>query len=142
LRRKAKFALAFIALGSIAAASQIGVQVADPEPGFSDPPAMAANPVDPGPAPPGATGPLAAAPVTSANSQSASRQPAPSEATGALTIKPPQQQLIAVPKKPRKAARSQNRRREPDNYDAYAWRPPRVDYGSPRGYGYFWRHGW
>jgi hypothetical protein len=47
-------------------------------------------------------------------------------------IKPPSQQLIAAPEKLRKAVRRQDRRRDGDWYDEYAWRSERAHYWNRR----------
>jgi hypothetical protein len=57
-----------------------------------------------------------------------------------MTIKPPQTQVLATPKKAKKTARSKKRPRDRDWEDAYAWRPQRAETWEPRGYGsHFWR---
>jgi hypothetical protein len=165
LRRTAKVALVVSVLATVAAASQIVVQIADrSEPSASDSSAIAAIPFDPyrDPVPANIASP--AAPPASANAQPVSPRSAPSvsprsaplEASASMTIKPPQTQVLATPKKPRKAARSQTRRRDRDpyddyaprrrdrdEYDAYAFRRRGGSFG-PRdyGYSYFWRPGW
>jgi hypothetical protein len=149
LRRVAKLALALIVLASMAAASQLIVAIAQHEPNTGDAPALAALPFERDPAPAGLASPAPLAPSAGAQpvspraAPSVSPRAAPIEASAALTIKPPQTQLITPPKKPRKAARSHNRRRDRDPYDAYAT-PRRGDSSSPRDYGYshFWRPGW
>jgi hypothetical protein len=156
LRRVAKLALAFIVLASMAAASQLIVAIAQHEPNTGDAPALAALPFEPDPAPAGLASPAPLAPsagapsVSPRSAPSVSPRSAPIEASASLTIKPPRTQLIAEPKKliaspktPRKAARSQPRRRDRDPFDAYA-SPRRADSWSPRDYGYshFWRPGW
>jgi hypothetical protein len=145
LRRTAKFALVLILLASMAVASQMVVQIADRDVDTHRAPAIAAVPLDPTPAPTAAV--LSpAAPAKSADPRSVSSPRAPAEAAASMTIKPPQTQLIAAPKKAKKTARSQQRRRErdwQDAQDAYAWRPQRADSWEPRGYGHhFWRPGW
>jgi hypothetical protein len=149
LRRVAKLALAFIVLASMAAASQLIVQIAQHEPNTGDAPALAALPFEPDPAPAGLASPAPLAPsagvqsVSPRSAPSVSPRSAPIEASASLTIKPPRTQLIAAPKKPRKAARSHNRRRDRDPYDAYA-SPRRGDSFSSSDYRYhhFWRPGW
>jgi hypothetical protein len=145
----AKLTLAFIVLASMAAASQLIVAIAQHEPNTGDAPALAALPFEPDPAPAGLASPAPLAPsagvqsVSPRSAPSVSPRSAPIEASASLTIKPPRTQLIAAPKKPRKAARSHNRRRDRDPYDAYA-SPRRGDSFSSSDYRYhhFWRPGW
>jgi hypothetical protein len=170
LRRIVRFGLALIVLGSIAVASQTVVQIADREPGFLDGSATSAIPLEPGTvsptASPASTAALAesrtsppvrvaspvspavrvespTAPAVSTRSQSDLALATPIDATALATASPSQQKSIARSKKPRKTVRNNNRRRDRDLYDAYAWRPPPGDYRSRRfDDEHFWRPRW
>ncbi len=170
LRRLAKFGLALIVLGSIAVASQTVVQIADREPDILDRSATGAVALDPGtvshtasaaataalaesraspalkvaaPASPAVRVAAPDAPDVSTRSQSELATATAINATASVAAKPAKQQSIARSKKPKKTARNNNRRRDRDLYDAYAWRPPPGDYRSRRfDDEYFWRPRW
>ena len=135
LRRKVRFALAIIVLASTVGASQIVVQIANRESNTDDGLAIAAMPLDYSAARSISVG-SPPSPAVSAESQSDSAHAALIDATASVVAKPPRQQSIAAHKKPRKAVHNQNRRRDRDRYDAYAWRPQRAAYGSQRSYGH------
>jgi hypothetical protein len=156
LRRKAKLVLGFLVLGSIAAASQMVLPGTDREPGVNNGPVAAGRSSDPAPV---SSGVVAAPAIAAQRAQSqptapepaavrteppsVSPQRAPMEASASATIKPPSQQLIAMPKKPRKPARRQERRRDRDEHDAYAWRRERAEHwGRPIYRSHFWPPGW
>lgn len=83
------------------------------------------------------------APAVSTHSQSDLALASPVDATASAAAKPSQQKSIARSKKPRKTVRNNNRRRDRDLYDAYAWRPPSGDYRSRRFDDvHFWRPRW
>ena len=151
--------LAFIAFGSIAAASGVVLQMAGYEPDSNGSSAIAAAPLDPA-ATPRTSLAAPASPAVSAPKVSPST-PAQAERVAARTVAAPEPAPLAAPepaisaaaepvmsaatesssppvaaaKKPKnRAARSQGRR-DRGWYDAYAW-SPRAGYGRGRGYGH------
>ena len=157
LHHKLGLVLAFIAFGSIAAASGVVLQMAGHEADSNGSSAIAAAPLDPGathptslaaPASPSVSAPEVS-PSTSAQAARvaartvAAPEPAPLAgpepvisaesvmSTATESSSPP----VAAAKKPKnRAARSQSRR-DRGWYDAYAW-GSRADYGRGRGYGH------
>ena len=157
LHHKLGLVLAFIAFGSIAAASGVVLQMAGHEADSNGSSAIAAAPLDPGathptslaaPASPSVSAPEVS-PSTSAQAARvaartvAAPEPAPLAgpepvisaesvmSTATKSSSPP----VAAAKKPKnRAARSQSRR-DRGWYDAYAW-GSRADYGRGRGYGH------
>ena len=158
LHHKLGLVLAFIACGSIAAASGVVLQMAGHESDSNGSSAIAAAPLDPGathhptslaaPASPAVSAPKVS-PSTPAQAARVLQRPRGARAdsvcgaragymgrrpgTVAATASPPPP--VAAAKKPKnRAARSQSRR-DRGWYDAYAW-SPRADYGRRRGYGH------
>jgi hypothetical protein len=155
LHHKLGLALAFIAFGSIAAASGVVLQMVGHEPNSNRSSAIAAAPLDPAathptslaaPASPAVSAPKVS-PSTPAQaarvaaSAVAAPEPAPLTAPEPVISEEPVMSAatespsppVAAAKKPKnRAARSQSRR-DRGWYDAYAW-SPRADYGRARGY--------
>ena len=156
--------LAFIAFGSVAAASGVVLQMAGHEADSNGSSAIAAAPLDPGathptslaaPASPAVSAPkvspstpaqaagVAARTVAAPEPAPLAPEPAPLTAPEpAISAEPVMSAAtesssppVAAAKKPKnRAARSQSRR-DRGWYDAYAW-SPRADYGRGRGYGH------
>jgi hypothetical protein len=144
LRRKAGLALAFIAVGSIAGASGVIVQMAGHEPNVDGRSVIAAIPINPSAALSTIVSPVSPAASAPDNRQDFASPPnsvqaAPVNAITAAVKAPATttelpQQPVAASKKSQKTARSQNRR-DRGWYDAYSWRQQHADYGRGRGYG-------
>ena len=164
LHHKLGLALAFIAFGSIAAASGVVLQMVGHEPNSNGSSAIAAAPLDPAathptslaaPASPAVSAPKVSPSTPAQAARVAARtvapEPAPLTAPDPAPLAAPEPVISAEPvmstatesssppvaaaKKPKnRAARSQSRR-DRGWYDAYAW-SPRADYGRGRGYGH------
>jgi hypothetical protein len=150
LRRKAGFALPFVAFGAIAAASTMVVQMSDHTPMTDGRSTVAAIHVSDPPAAPvvsrpaiveSATPPEPAIPVIPAASPASIAEAAPSHLQGSATqtdsaqaVAPPEV-VTTKPSRQRVASRkstgsTQTRRRHRGWYDAYAWRPAYYGRGS------------
>jgi hypothetical protein len=166
LHHKLGLVFAFIAFGSIAAASGVVLQMAGHEPDSNGSSAIAAAPLDPDAAHPtglaGPASPAVSAPKVSPSTPAqaapvaartvAAPEPAPLGAPGLVisaaaepvmsaATESPSPPVAAAKKPKNRAARSQSRR-DRGWYDAYAW-SPRADYGRGRGYGHdFARPNW
>ena len=165
LHHKLGLVLAFIAFGSIAAASGVVLQMAGHEADSNGSLAIAAAPRDPGATHPTSLAALAS-PAVSAPQVSPST-PAQAAGVAARTVAEPEPAPLAAPepapltapepaisaepvmsaatesssppvaaaKKPKNRAARSQGRRDRGWYDAYAW-SPRADYRRGRGYGH------